>query len=119
MAIRDFAVNTSVAGVSARATNLVLSRSAYLKRLHVTNKGAAAVYIHILDLAALPADGAVAHKLAPIELGVNQVLDIDYALDPILFSNGICIYGSSTENNKTIIAGADLIIDLFYSAAEV
>lgn len=116
MALKSKIAKTSSAG-SLRGKSMVVANSAILKRVWGKNNAAAGVYIHVLDLAALPAEGAVTHKINPMYVGAGFEFNMDFTSMPILFTYGICIYASSTENNKTIIAGDDIIATMQYEDA--
>jgi len=99
---------TSVAGKSIP----IVAEGAYLSVLWGKNVGAATFYLHIVDALALPADGPVVHKVTPLEVaaGFEFVIEV-----PLAFTKGICIYASSTQINKTLILGNDLIATMQYS----
>ena len=65
-------------------------------------------YIQILDAASKPADGAVTHLVAPIEVnhtnGTSTAFDLDLtgtARDGVSASNGVQVVVSTTEFTKT------------------
>lgn len=69
-------------------------------------------YIQLLDAAALPADGAVTHIVAPIKIihvsGTDSFFDLDLTgndlYSGVAAASGIVIVSSSTEFTKTITA---------------
>jgi hypothetical protein len=64
------------------------------------------LYVQVLDAAALPADGAVTHVVAPIKRihvsGTDDYLSIDFSERGVAFGAGCFIVLSSSEFTKTI-----------------
>ena len=71
-------------------------------------------YIQLLDSAALPADGAVTHLVAPIKIihvaGTDSFFELDLtgnnSYSGVAATSGIVIVSSSTEFTKTITAAS-------------
>jgi len=108
-------IKTTVVGPSISGKSMLVASSAMFKRVFGKNKGIASFYIQVFDLVAIPPDGAVTHRFAPVEVIAGASFDIDLILNPIVFYNGICICASSTDTLKTLIVGNDMVGNLLYS----
>jgi len=113
MALKD-KIKTTV-GASIAGKSILVPNNAYLKCLFGKNVGAAPIYLHFVDFATLPVDGAVVHKIAPMEVAAGSEFCLQLSPTPIVFINGICIYASSTPLLKTIVVTDDIVATLQYS----
>jgi hypothetical protein len=77
------------------------------------NSGASDCYIQIHDTASTPSEGAVPAIAIPIAAGGYGVFDFGSCGRPI--KAGLYVCGSSTDDTKTLIGAADLLIDITYS----
>jgi hypothetical protein len=116
-----YAWSVSILSTSALvASKEVKSSAGVLRWLRVRLDSTAAngtYYLQILNAAALPADGAVTHLLAPIKVihanGADDTIQIDLTDNGVYASAGIVVCLSTTEFTKTI-AGAYLCGTVLY-----
>jgi hypothetical protein len=114
MALKD-KIKTTVGGGSISKKSLLVPNNAMFNCLFGKNIGAAPIYLHFVDSATLPIDGAVTHKFAPMLVAAGDEFCLQLSPKPVVFTNGICIYGSSTDLLKTIILTDDIVATLQYS----
>lgn len=74
------------------------------------SKNAALCWLHVFDLAALPANGTEP-TLPPIPVQPNSGVAIDWS-EPRKFANGFVVALSTTEATLTISAAADLKVSV-------
>ena len=102
-----------VARTVALADSLVVKTAAgFLKELWGKNESGAAVYVHVYDLAAVPADGNQTASLifSPLEVAAGSEFVISTESGSIPFSNGLVVCTSSTQFNKTITVGSTTLL---------
>ena len=114
MALKD-KIATTIGGGLISGMSIVVPNNAMFHCLFGKNISAIdPFYIHFVDAAALPADGPVTHKIAPMEVAPGYEFCLQLSLSPIVFIDGICIYASSTDLDKTIILTEDMVATLLY-----
>ena len=95
---------------NALAASIVIPGAHELYGFTVSNTNAAAQYVQVFDLSALPSDGAVPAVLFTVPGASNE--GVQY-LPPRKMLEGIVICNSSTAGTKTI-GSADCFFDVQY-----
>jgi hypothetical protein len=116
MALKDKIAHTVSGGIIS-GTNILVPNNASFKCLFGKNIGAVLFYLHFVDSATLPIDGAVTHKIAPMAVAAGSEFCLQLSSTPIVFTDGICIYASDTDFDKTLIATDDMVATLQYADA--
>jgi hypothetical protein len=100
---------------AAEASAVVSAVPAYVKTIIATNGNAAKRFLHVFDLAALPADGVAPTICVNIPLGDTVIVNLPLTIDQRVltgvdrfgkFETGVVVCLSTTAATKTI-AGAD------------
>jgi hypothetical protein len=78
------------------------------------NSGASDCYLQVHDAVGTPAEGRVPEISIPLAAGGYGVFDFA-ACGRKMNSGGLYVCGSSTDDTKTLIGAADLLIDITYS----
>jgi hypothetical protein len=110
--ISAIAKTSSSRGVRGRS--ILVEKSALLKQCFGRNISVTTFYIHFINSRTIPADGSVVHHINPLKVDGGKDFSLVLNCDGVKFNTGLCVYASSTEYDKTIIHGDDLICTLSY-----
>ena len=89
---------------------VVKAAAGFLKEIWGKNESAGIVYVHVYDLAAVPADGDNTASLVVSPLEVAAGAEFNIRADTMTFANGLIVLTSTTQFNKTITAGAATLL---------
>jgi hypothetical protein len=98
-----------------RGKSIVIDMSVLLKQCFGRNVSVTTMYIHFINSKTIPADGPVIHHINPMKVDGGKDFSLVLNYDGVKFNTGLCVYASSTEVDKTIIHGNDLICTVSYS----
>lgn len=111
--VGEIAKTSSSRGV--RGKSIMVSKSVLLKNIFGRNISVTTMYIHFINSKTIPADGPVVHHINPMKVDGGKDFSLVLNCDGVKFNTGLCVYASSTEVDKTIIHGNDLICTVSYS----